>query len=529
MTIFDRQPQRPATQMLRTQFHAPHLGRRLFLAGAATLPAWSARAADPVLRVTSPWEFDSPDPLQTGYVLRRLGIAETLVGVRPNGDLVGLLADRWAVDPDHLTWRFHLRDARFHDGTAVSAGHVAWTLNRVRADAESLSGIPVSELRAEDDRTLLIRTTAPFASLPSYLTDYAGIILSPSSYDAAGRPQRQIATGPYRITRLDGARVIEAEAFPAYWGKQAGISQLRYTAVVLGETRANMAQAGEVDVAFTLLPQAAETINRSGTTRVVRATIPRARMMSMNLRMPQFADLRVRRALSLAIDRPGIATAVLRHPQDAATQLLPPVMAGWHDPTLPSLQRDGPAAKRLLAEAAWTPGADGILAKGGDIMRFNMMVPSNRPEMPLMAQAMQAQFREIGVDIAVKPGPSGSLPGMVRDGSLQTALVSRTYVNVPDPIGTMLPDFASDRPVWSSPGFVDAKLRDMVQRYLAAFDEPTRAVLRFDIVKTLQDQLPVIPVSWTELNASVSSRIAADSFVLDPYEQNYLLQDLRWA
>jgi peptide/nickel transport system substrate-binding protein len=508
------------------------LGRRLFL-GAASLPGLPAilpaRAAERVLRVISPWEFDSPDPIETGYILGRMGIGETLVGVRPDGQLNGLLAESWSVDPDHLTWRFHLRDARFHDGTPVTTAHVAWTLARVRSQAESLSAIPVAELRAEGEHTVLIRTTTPFAPLANALTDYAGMILAPAAYDADGRPQRQIATGPYRVTGVQGTRVIEAEAFPGYWGAQPSIPRVRYTAVVLGDTRANMAQAGEADIAFTLLPQSESSIERSGSARIFRATIPRVRMMTMNLRLPQFADVRVRRAISLTIDRAGIATAILLHPPSAATQLLPPLLTGWYDPTLPPLHKDVPEAKRLLAEAGWQPGADGVLAKDGQVLRAAMLVPSNRPEIAVMGQAMQAQLRTVGIAIDVRPSPSNSLPGAVRDGSLQTALLARTYVNVPDPIGTILPDFAGDHPVWSSQGFVDPALRAVVQHYIESFDEAERAPLRQQIVTVLQDQLPVIPVSWFEHNAAVSTRVAAESVVLDPFEQSYLLPAMQWA
>lgn len=146
-----------------------------------------------------------------------------------------------------------------------------------------------------------------------------------------------------------------------------------------------------------------------------------------------------------------------------------------------------------------------------------------------MAQALQAQFREVGVAVEVRPGPSNALPGAIRDGSLQMALVSRTYVNVPDPIGTIRPDFAGGVPVWASPGFMDAAVREAVQAYLASFDDAERRVLRKRIAATLQDQLPVIPVSWSEHNAFVSPRIALPSVVLDPFEQSYGIQAMHWA
>ncbi len=138
--------------------------RRFFIKGLAVLASsWVARRAgvtekDQALRVVAPWEYDSPDPAETGYILTCIGVGETLVGVRPDGRLVGLLAANWAVDPDHLTWRFNLRHAGFHDGTPVMADHVAATLDRVRAQAEGLSAIAVASVRAEGERTVVIRT-----------------------------------------------------------------------------------------------------------------------------------------------------------------------------------------------------------------------------------------------------------------------------------------------------------------------------------------------------------------------------------
>ena len=506
-----------------------NLFRRGLLATPAILLAGPARAAEDALRVVSPWEFDDPDPIQTGYILRRIGVAETLVGVQPDGSLTGLLAESWAVDPDRLTWRFRLRDARFHDGAPVTAAHVVWTLQRVREQAESLSAIPIDSIVADGDRGVVIRTRTPFAPLPGYLTDYAGAVLAPSAYDAAGKPQRPIGTGPYRVTDIGGARSIAATVFPGYWGAQPAISKIAYNAVVLGDTRASMAEAGDVDVAFTLLPEAARRIEAAGRGRILRLTTARARMIIMNLALPQFSDLRVRRAMSLALDRDGIAAAILRDPASSASQLLPPGLEDWHDPALPSLHRDVAEARRLLADAGWAAAADGVLQKSGVRLAASMLVPANRPELPLMAQAVQAQLRAVGIAIEVRPGPPGAAPGAIRDGSLQTALLSRTYVNVPDPVGTMLPDFTGTHQVWASPGFANADMERAVQAYIQGFDEQRLSGLRKRMVAILQDQLPVIPVAWSELNMFVSPRVAPASAVLDPYEQSYRLPAMRWA
>ena len=250
----------------------------------------------------------------------------------------------------------------------------------------------------------------------------------------------------------------------------------------------------------------------------------------MNLALPQFADVRVRRALSLAIDRAAIARVILRDPPSAATQLLPPLLAGWHDPSLPPLARDPDAARRLLDEAGWLPGPDGVRAKDGTRLAATMMLPSNRPEMPVVGEALQAQWRAIGAAITLQPGPSSAQPAAVRAGTLQMAAFSRTYVNAPDPIATILPDYANaGPPIWSSPGYDSPEMRELAADYLATFDEAPRAALRRRIVGLIHRDMPVIPISWFEHNAAVSPRLDPASVVLDPYEQRYMLPQMRWS
>jgi peptide/nickel transport system substrate-binding protein len=505
------------------------LRRAVLAAGAAALaaPRASAQRAEAVLRVVAPWEYTSNDPTDIGFILTRLQIAEGLVGVAPDGRLVGLVAEAWAVDEDRLTWRFRIRDGlRFHDGTAATAQAVAASLSHAFA-GESLSNVPLDRVWAEEG-VVLIRTRTPFAPLPAFLVDYAAVILAPSSYGADGKVTRIVGTGPFRLASVEGRTTLELARFDGYWGGAAPIARARYTAVPNGETRANIAVAGDADLVFTLAPTAVPRINAGGQMRVESLTIPRLRFITMNLGLPQFSDIRVRRALSLAVDRPGIAASILRHPPSAATQLLPPVLADWHNPDLPPLATDPAAARRLLDEAGWGPGPDGVRSKGGVRLEATLMTLGNRPELPVMATALQAQLRAVGMSINISVGQTASIPAAVRDGTMQMTMFARTYVNVPDPIGTIIPDYTLERSVWGTLNWDGReRMRALTDAYVAGFDPARNAALRRAITQLIHDEMPVIPVSWFEHTVAVSGRVKG--VAIDPFEMRYLLDRVAWA
>ena len=118
--------------------NSPLITRRAALAIAASattavaFPSLASAQEAGVLRVASPWEWTSNEPTDTGYIMARMQIAETLVMVEPDGKLVGGIAESWTVSEDKLSWRFKIRSgAVFHDGTPVTAEAAAarwnWT------------------------------------------------------------------------------------------------------------------------------------------------------------------------------------------------------------------------------------------------------------------------------------------------------------------------------------------------------------------------------------------------------------------
>lgn len=499
----------------------------LFMTVALGFLAAEASAHARPLKVAGPWEITGIEPAQTGYVFSRLQVAETLVTADREGKLVPALAERWSVSADGLTWRFLVRDdALFHDGTPVTAESAAAGLKRAFSGAGVLSQAPVTEI-ASEGREVVIRLAKPFSALPAYLVHFSTIIISPSSYDATGRITRIVGTGPYRVKSLTAPAKMELEESGHWWGGKPGIGEVHYLAVGQGETRALMAESGEADLVFSMLPVSVERLKANPKVDVQVATIPRTRLLKVNAGSAFFDDVEERQALSYAIDRVGISKVILRNPDLAATQLFPPALKGWHAPDLAPLTRDVTRAKQLLAKAGWTPGSDGVLTQDGRRFSVTLLTYASWPELPPIATALQAQLREVGIDTKVSVGNTSEIPARHADGTLELALISRLYSIVPDPIGTLLQDYRAGGSDWGATGWQNAVLQTETEKLAAASDTTGRAPSQRRAIEILQQELPSIPVTWSELAIVSSKRITGVQ--VDPLEVNYGLSTIRWA
>ena len=262
--------------------------------------------------------------------------------------------------------------------------------------------------------------------------------------------------------------------------------------------------------------------------RIASVTLPRTVIVKLNAGLPALRDVRVRQALSLAIDRAGIALALMGDEALAATQLLPPTLGDWHNPQLPPLQYDPEAAARLLQAAGWQRHSDGLRDAQGQPLRLVIRTFVDRPELPLIATALQEQWRLAGMAVKVSIGNSGDVPRGHRDGSLELALAARNYTNVPDPTGTLAADFAAQGGDWGAMGWHSDAVVQALQELARTQPTPERTrALRQTITHTLQAELPVIPVAWYRQHVAVAPRLAG--VTLDPLERSYRLTDMAWS
>jgi peptide/nickel transport system substrate-binding protein len=226
--------------------------------------------------------------------------------------------------------------------------------------------------------------------------------------------------------------------------------------------------------------------------------------------------------VSSALNRQGIATAILRHPASAATQLLPATVPGWHDASLPPYTYDVAAANALLDQAGWVRGADGVRAKGGVRLTAKMLTIASRPELGVIGTAMQAQLKQIGLELTVEPGPAANIPAAIRDGTMEMTMFARTYVNVPEVIASIIPDFTREKSTWGTLNWQGRdKVKSLADAYVESFDPARQATLRKEILEIIQNEVPVAAVSWFEHTVAVNKRVKG--LVIDPFEMRYLL------
>lgn len=489
--------------------------------------SFSAFAASEPLIVVSFWGNGSPDPLLAGEVYTRMGCLETLTTVGEQGEIIPRLAKSWEISKDQKTWTFHLRKGvQFHDGNPMNAEAVRKSLQRVLS-SKLFSSIPIQSLHAVDSSKLLVQTSIPFPALPAYLAHYTTGIVSPKAIDEKGGVTQVLGTGFYRLVNAEGDRLADYERFPQYWGTPAKIEKVRYLKVKDAGARTRMAEAGEAHLVFGLSPLASRRMKRNPRVDVVSQAIPRVRILKINTQLPYFDTVAERKAFSMAIDREGIAASLLNNVQVASTQLMPPAIGNWHNQTLSPFEYNLQEAKRLLESEGWKLNQDGIYEKSGDLFEVELLTYASRPMLPVIAEALQAQLKKVGISIKIKIADWTLIPEKHQNGTLETSLVARNYGLIPEPIGTLSVDFGINRGDWGATGWFSFPLQKLMDEYQSSFDQQKRKILRSQIAQLLHQEQPVIPITWFDKHTAVNRKLLGVR--LDPYELRPYLEGVTWA
>ncbi|QLE99034.1 ABC transporter substrate-binding protein [Neptunomonas phycophila] len=479
------------------------------------------------VRITSPFEFTSLDPSQQGYLFTRMQVIETLLNVNEQGSLVAGLATQWSINDQGRVWRFELRpNVRFHNGTALTAEGVVNSLRRAQERQGPFNKVPVKDIRVDEQNQVIIELERPYRTLGAVVAHYSTAIIAPAGLDDKGQVTQLVGTGPYQMVSFEPPHAFQVQRFDSYWGQVASIEYATYLTSHRAESRVLQARTGQADVVFNLDPASVMQLKRLPSVQLESLNLPRTLMVKLNSQHPFLNEPNARRALSLAINRVGIAQAILRTPGAETDQLLPASMPLWHlDRELePS---DLTHAKALLGQLGWVADDEGMLVRDGKPFSLRLITYADRPELTTVATALQDQWKQLGIQVSVDITNSSSIPAGHQDGTLEMALIARNYGFIADPLEVIRLDFGSEQGGdWGAMGWDSETQKDIEQ--MSDVNDPQRyKALAQKVASAIYDERPVIPVAAYTQHVAVQKRVKG--FKLDPYERTFYINEWEWA
>jgi peptide/nickel transport system substrate-binding protein len=391
---------------------------RGLITGAA-LAVLPAAAADFRLAVSSP--TTSMDPHYQNLIPNlalHQHVFETLVGMDANSRIQPVLAESLKPLSDTV-WELKLRrGVKFHDGSELAADDVVWSLERpptvVRSPASfTIYTRSIAEKRIIDPHTIHLVTKEPYPLLPNDL----GQVFMLSRKSAEGMTTEDmnqgrgaVGTGPYKLVSYRSDDRAELARNEAYWGQQPAWDKVTYRFITAESARTAALLAGDVDAIDTV--PSADLPRIRADQKLVFAQKPSLRVIYFYLDsgrdappgltgkdgqpLPKnpFKDARVRKALSMALNREAIRDRIMEGTSFPSSHIVPPSLRA-DDPGFALQPYDPEGAKRLLAEAGYPEG-----------FRVTLSTPNNRfPNDEKITQSVAQMLTRIGVQAGVEAMP----------------------------------------------------------------------------------------------------------------------------
>ena len=455
-------------------------------------------------------EPDTLDPAFASTTMEANILSDMMVGLttldaaaRP----IAGIADHWEISRDGLRWTFHLRPARWSDGSTVSAQDFVSAWRRLldpktaaraasnlwiikNAQAITAGRLPVTALgaAAPDPATIIITLENPAPWLPELLTQPAALPLPPTALRTGPRPNAYVSNGPYRLKSwvpndAAGVKIDTVNYFPTA-DTEAALRRLR---------------AGELDMQTPLPSAQLEWLrtNMPGALHIMPSLA--LAYVAINLRDPALADVRVRRALNLVYDREAVAGKVMKLGERPAYAFVPPNVANYAGgpqldfKAMPTSARLA-LAKQLMQDAGFGP--------------FNRLTLSyattGNPDSKRLAAVFQAMARQIYVDVRINVSDYALELRALRLGQYQLGYA--TWLADFDDASNFLDLLKSGNP-GNYPGYKNPKFDAVLDAAEREPDAGKRAALLKSAEQIALKDLPWLPIRFLSQSEAVGPRV----------------------
>jgi peptide/nickel transport system substrate-binding protein len=435
-----------------------------------------------------------------------------LLGISGNGDNIPALASALpTVSADSLTFTFKLRpNLKFSDGHPLTADDVAFTyglmflpetkdfVSRYRADLEGY----LQSVTASDPQTVVFKFSKVQASfldshcrrgiLPKHiLGNVAPKALN--THDFFSGPT--VSNGVFKFVRWDKGQQVVLARNDNYWAGPSNLDQYIYKVVSDAVVLAQQLKTGEIDAGQ---PDFSQVDNLKTVTTISVKTLARDSFVYYLFNLDPstasyalFSDKNVRKALHMALDRTSVAKAVYFGLATPADSVYSPVSWAFNPNVSPKYKYDQAGASKLLDDAGWVKGSDGIRSKNGVRFSFEINTNTGNKVRESLIQVMQQQWKDIGVEAKPRPIAFQTLVTQLRSTHTFQVILLGIANSDTDPDQSTL---------WSTKGIGSGGLNGMQYKNpqvdklcadaLTTTDRAKRKPLYYELQNILADDLP---------------------------------------
>ncbi|MGX5622124.1 ABC transporter substrate-binding protein [Bacillus cereus] len=472
-------------------------------------------------------------------------IFASLVSTDKQGKPIPELAEKWDVSSDQLTYTFHLRkDLKFSDGSPLTADDVAFTLTLLHdkayegevdisqyavkggkeykeGKATSIEGIQVVDPQTIKITTEKVNSQAIFVlggtvlSKAYYGKDYKQNTSLDYLKDLYGKP---LAAGPYKFEKYIPGQEVRFVANENYYAGKPKIQNFIYK-ITSGDTKLQLFQTGEVD--HTGLGTGDEVLEQAKALEFANIQIETASSFSyiyMNNNKPYLKDKKVRQALIYGLDRKKYVDTALKGYGTVANVPIHPTSWAYTEEGVNKYEYDKEKAKKLLDEAGWKVGSDGIREKDGQKLKLSYFGPSSAKDSDLLIPIAKENYKEIGVEFNPEFMDFNTMLSKVNKGDYDLASVSTPITSDPSETAGEYLSTANE----TSLGYKNAKVDELIQKGIETVDIEKRKPIYKELYKELSDDPPVILLNYRRTITGYNGNIKG----IDPEKYNSISANL---
>jgi peptide/nickel transport system substrate-binding protein len=416
-----------------------------------------------------------------------------------------MLATSWTPSKNASVWTFKLRQGvKFHDGSPLTADDVVYTIQQLSDTKNASNALSVfgGVLKPEgvvkvDSMTVAFHLEAPNGNFPYLVSsDNYNAIIVPKGTDFAKWSSTFIGTGPFKLSSYTQNVGANFAANPDYWGGAPKLASTAFTFYASQQPQILALQGGQVDVIVQFVVQGAQSLLNNSQYTIIKLKSASHRELSMRNDMAPFTDPRVRQAIALSLDRPGMLAALLDGDGDLGND-------SPFAPKFPSTNTSVPQRAQDIAKAK------ALLSAAGHPNGFSTTLTTEQyEEIPQLAQVIAEAASKIGVTIKLKVENQTDYYGKDTFGNSDwldaiMSLVDYGDRGVPN---VLLEAALTSSGVWNAAHFKNPTYDGLVKQYVSSVDLQTQKTLAGKMETLLLAETPlVIPYFIDGLTATTSS------------------------